>query len=133
MSSKCYCVSGKSWRRCFSQVVLTTPIVPASTRSATHLTIQTAPSVTTTTALQVNIIIFSSSIITFNIFSLSRISLSTFVKYSQALFSKKKPLDLVMFVMCVSTWLKSYMFALFDCQTQWQGASATSTAPCNLS
>ena len=33
-----------------------------------------------------------------------------------------------MFVMCVSTWLKSYMFALFDCQTQWQGASATSTA-----
>ena len=67
MSSRCYCVSGKSWRICFSQVALTTPIVPASTRSATHLTIQTAPSVTTTTVLQVNIIITSSIIIiTFN-------------------------------------------------------------------
>ena len=92
MSSRCYCVSGKSWRRCYSQVVLTTPIVLASTRFATHLTIQTAPSVTTTTALQVNIIIISSSIITFNIFSLSRIFLSTFVKYSQASFAKKNNL-----------------------------------------
>ena len=34
-----------------------------------------------------------------------------------------------MFVMCASTWVQSYMFARFDCQTQWQDASATSTAP----
>ena len=34
-----------------------------------------------------------------------------------------------MFVMYVSTWVPSYMFARFDCQKQYQDVSATSTAP----
>ena len=34
-----------------------------------------------------------------------------------------------MYVMYVSTWVQSYMFARFDCQKQLQDASATSTAP----
>ena len=124
MSSRCYCVSGKSWRRCYLQVVLTTPIVLASTRSATHLTIQTAPSVTTTTALQVIIIISSNIIIiTFNIFSHS-----TFVKYSPALFPKKPSGPCNVCDVCFDLGAILYVWR-FDCQKQWQDASATSTAP----
>ena len=110
--------------------MLTTPIVPASTRSATHLTIQTAPSVTTTTVLQVNISSSSNRIIiiTFNIFSLSRISLSTFVKYFPALFAKKPSGPCNVCDVCFDLGAILYVWR-FDCQKQWQDASATSTAP----
>ena len=128
MSSRCYCVSGKSWRRCYLQVVLTTPIVLALTHSATHLIIQTAPSVTTTTVLQVNISSNRIIIITFNIFSLSRISLSTFVKYFPALFAKKPSGPCNACDVCFDLGAILYVWR-FDCQKQWQDASATSTAP----